>query len=39
MDGSYLILIEIVMVFGGFIAFALYQIRVTKKAMRKPGEE
>jgi hypothetical protein len=39
MNASALILIEIVMFFGGFIAFALYQIRTTKKAMRKPGEE
>lgn len=39
MDGSTFILIEIVLFFGGFIAFALYQIHVTKKAMRKPDEE
>lgn len=39
MDGSTFILIEMFIFFGGFIAFALYQIRVTKKAMRKPGED
>lgn len=37
-DGSGYILIEIVLVFGGFMAFALWEIRKTKKAMRRPDE-
>ena len=35
-DGSVFVLIEIVLVFGGFVAFALWEIRKTKKLMRRP---
>lgn len=37
-DGSWIILIEIVLVFGGFVAFAQWEIRKTRRAMRRTGE-